>query len=193
MVDVRIIVASNELFPDVLKVGRFRSDLFYRFNEFPITLPPLRERKEDIPHLVSRFLEEAGKEFRKDVKGFSPEAMKTLLDYHWPGNVRELKNTVKRAALLAESDVITRTCLVLNTISESHSDPVDLSERLDILSKLKRGLSLYEIEKKEVEDIERNIIRQALTLAGGNKSKAAKMLGIDRMTLYARLDDYGLR
>lgn len=192
-VDVRIVAASNVDLPDVLKAGRFRSDLFYRLNEFPITLPPLRERKEDIPHLVNRFLEEARKEFNKDVKGFSCEAMKALLDYHWPGNVRELKNTVRRAVLLTESDKIAQIYLLVDTISEPHLSPDNLSEKLDIPAELKRGSSLHGIAKKEIDSIERNIIIQALSLTGGNKSKAAKMLGIDRMTLYARLSKHGLK
>jgi len=191
-VDVRIIAGANINLADALKAGRFRSDLFHRLNEFPITLPPLRERIEDIPHLVNRFLEEARKEFNKDIKGFSSEGMKTLLDYRWPGNVRELKNTVKRAALLAESDNITPTCLLLDTTSESPSDQDSLSKKLDILAALKKGLSLHEIARKEIENIEQSIIGQALSLTGGNKSKAAQMLGIDRMTLYARLSKHGI-
>ena len=186
-VDVRIIAASNVDLPDVLKAGRFRNDLFHRLNEFPITLPPLRERKDDIPHLVDRFLDEAKREFNKDVKGFSSEAMKNLLDYHWPGNVRELKNAVRRAALLAESDRVTQAHLLLDTASECPSGTDDLSEKLDILAELKKGLSLHEIAKEKIDNIERNIVSQALSLSGGNKSKAAKMLGIDRTTLYARL------
>ncbi|MBA4418311.1 MAG: DNA-binding response regulator [Syntrophus sp. (in: bacteria)] len=192
-VDVRIIAASNVDLPDVLKAGRFRNDLFYRLNEFPITVPPLRERKEDIPHLANRFLEEARKEFNKDKKVFSPEAMKALLDYHWPGNVRELKNSVRRAALLAELEKIAPSHLFLDNISESHSDLDNLSEQLDILAELKKGSSLHEIAGKEIDNIEQNIIRQALSLTGGNKSKAAKMLGIDRMTLYTRLSKYELK
>jgi DNA-binding NtrC family response regulator len=189
-VDVRIIVASNVDFPSVLKAGTFRSDLFHRLNEFPITLPPLRERKEDIPHLVNRFLEEAGKEFNKDVKEFSSEAIRALLNHHWSGNVRELRNTVRRAVLVAESDKIAKAHLFLDTSSEPHSGPGNLTEKLDIVKALKRGVSLHEIAKKEIDNIEWNIIEQALSLTGGNKLKAANMLGIDRTTLYARLNNH---
>jgi len=191
-VDVRIISASNAKLPDVLKAGRFRSDLFHRLNEFPIALPPLRERKEDIPYLANRFLKEANKEFNKGIGGFTPEAMKTFLAYHWPGNARELKNTVRRAALLADSDKIGQIYLVLDIASEPHSILDNLSEKLDVLAELRRGVSLHELAHKEMDNIERNIISQALTLAGGNKSKAAKMLRIDRMTLYDRLNKYGI-
>ncbi|MCX5810369.1 MAG: sigma-54 dependent transcriptional regulator [Proteobacteria bacterium] len=191
-VDVRIIAASNVDLPDALKAGAFRSDLFHRLNEFPVVLPALRERKTDIPFLASRFLEEAKKEFNKDIKGFSPEAMKTLLDYHWPGNVRELKNTVRRAALLTDSDKITGACLALDAITEPHSDADSLSENIDVMAELRRGVSLHEIAQKKMDNVEKDIIRQALALAGGNKSKAAKMLKTDRMTLYARLKKYGI-
>lgn len=192
-VDVRIIAASNVDLPEVLKARRFRTDLFHRLNEFPIILPPLRERKEDIPHLANRFLEEARKEFNKDKNGFSPEAMKALVDYHWPGNVRELRNVVRRAALLTKSEKITQTHLFPDTISEPHSDAENLLEKIDIPAELKRGSSLHEIAKKEIDNIEWNIISQALSLTGGNKSKAAKMLGIDRVTLYTRLNKHGLK
>lgn len=156
-------------------------------------MPPLRERKEDIPYLVKRFLEEAGKEFNRQIEGFSPEAMKTLLDYQWPGNVRELKNTVRRAVLLAESGTITQTYLISDTAPEPCPMLDSLSEKLDVLEELKKGSSLHEIGQKEIDNIERNIIRQALSLTGSNKSKAAKMLKIDRVTLYARLNKYGLK
>jgi DNA-binding NtrC family response regulator len=192
-VDVRIIVASNVDFPGVLQAGRFRSDLFHRLDEFPIILPPLRERKEDIPHLANRFLEEARNEFNKVLTGFSSEAMKALLDYHWSGNVRELKNTVRRAALLAESDKIVHSYLLLDPFSNSPSGLDDLSEKVDMLAELKKGLSLHEITKEKIDNIEQDVIGQALSLAGGNKSKAAKMLGIDRTTLYTRLSEYGLK
>jgi len=191
-VDVRIIAASNVDLPDALKAGKFRTDLFHRFNEFPVALPALRERKTDIPFLANRFLEEAKKEFNKDIKGFSPDAMKTLLDCQWPGNVRELKNTVRRATLLTDSDIITGKCLALYESLESHPDADSLPENIDVLAELKKGVSLHEIAQKKMDDIEKNIIRQTLALAGGNKSKTAKMLKTDRMTLYARLKKYGI-
>jgi DNA-binding NtrC family response regulator len=191
-VDVRIIAASNVDLPDALKAGKFRRDLFHRLNEFPVALPALRERKADIPLLANRFLEESEKEFNKDVKGFSPDVMKTLLDYHWPGNVRELKNTVRRAVLLADSDKITETCLALDAAAEPYSGPESLSENIDVLAELNRGVPLHEIAQKKMENAERDVIRQALTLTGGNKSKTSKMLKIDRMTLYNRLKKYGI-
>jgi DNA-binding NtrC family response regulator len=191
-VDARIVSATNVELPGVLKAGRFRSDLFHRLNEFPVTIPPLRERREDIPYLVNRFLKEANKEFNKDLQGFTPEAMKTFLDYRWPGNVRELKNTVRRAALLTDSGKVDMTCLVADAAQEPCPVPGNLPAKLDILAELGRGVSLHEIAQGQMDNIERDIIIQALTLAGGNKSKAAKMLKTDRMTLYARLKKYGM-
>ena len=191
-VDVRIVVASNVNFPNTLKAGKFRSDLFYRLNEFPIVLPPLRERKADILSLANRFLEDAKKEFNKDIKGFSPDAMKTLFDCEWPGNVRELKNKVRRAVLLTDSDKITRESLALDVITEPHQDVDNLSENIDIMSELDKGVSLHELAHKKMDDIEKCIIRQTLILTGGNKSKAAKMLKTDRMTLYTRLKKHGI-
>jgi DNA-binding NtrC family response regulator len=191
-VDVRIISASNVHLSDVLRAGRFRIDLFHRLNEFPIVLPSLRERKEDIPYLANRFLREANKELNKEILGFTPEAMKSFLEYQWPGNVRELKNTVRRAVLLADSDRIGQTFLVPDTLPEVYSSPDILSEKLDVLTELQRGASLHELAQKKMDHIERNIISQALTLTGGNKSKTARMLKTDRMTLYTRLKKYGM-
>ena len=115
-----------------------------------------------------------------------------LLDCQWPGNVRELKNTVRRAALLTDSDKITGTCLALDAIAELHSDVDSLSENIDVMAELRRGVSLHEIAQKKMDNVEKDIIRQALALAGSNKSKAVKMLKTDRMTLYARLKKYGI-
>ncbi len=187
-VDVRIIAASNIDLPEAVGSGNFRSDLFHRLNEFPVKLPPLRERKEDIPFLANRFLDEAKAEFNKDVHSFSPEAMRTLLDHHWPGNVRELRNAVRRAVLLSDSMVVAE---VYPTLAEpgpgmNHQ----LSEKLDVLAQLRKGYSLHEIAQKEIDGFEKAIIAQTLSITGGNKVKAAKMLKIDRMTLYSKLRKY---
>jgi DNA-binding NtrC family response regulator len=192
IVDVRIVSASNVELPDALRTGRFRTDLFHRLNEFPITLPPLRERREDIPFLADRFLKEANREFNKDVRGFSPETTKTFLGYDWPGNVRELKNTVRRAALLADSDKIVQMCLAPDAAPDPLPVPDSPLRKLDVMAELRRGSSLHELAHEQMDNVERDIIRQALTLAGGNKSKTAKILKTDRMTLYAKLKKYGI-
>jgi len=187
-VDVRIIAASNVDLQDVLKVGTFRSDLFHRLNEFPVVLPALRERKADIPFLANRFLEEAKKEFNKDIKDFSPELMEILLDYHWPGNVRELKNTVRRAALMSNSDVIMPEHLPL--CKDLPANKENVSEKDDYVKELQRGISLNKIGKKVMDDIEHDIIIQTLIQTDGNKAKAARMLKIDRATLYSKIKKY---
>ncbi len=177
-VDVRIIVATNISLSEAVSMGKFRDDLFHRLNEFHIDLPPLRERKEDLPVLTKYFLDEANSDFGKKVEGFSGEAMKFLLNYHWPGNVRELKNVIKKAVLLADSKDITPACLSLN--NGNHLAQLNL--RLDSTE----DLSIRDVKKS----IEEKMIKEALAKAGGNKTKAAKILKIDRMTLYSRIKEF---
>jgi len=183
--DVRIIVATNTNLLEAVRSGRFREDLFHRLNEFHITLPALRERKEDIPILARCFLGEANQELNKKVEKLSGQAMKFLLDYHWLGNVRELKNAIRRAVLLAESNIITPLHLSLNNTTL----PQDFRFKED----LEKGVSLRDVSKKASKQIERDIIKQALANSGGNKSKAAKVLKIDRMTLYSKIKEFQLQ
>jgi DNA-binding NtrC family response regulator len=182
-IDVRIVAATNLDLAESVKQGRFRSDLYYRLNEFPILLPPLRERREDIPTLVQRFLAEALQEFGKAARNFSVEAMKSLLEYPWPGNVRQLKNVVRMSVLLAESDTIGKAHLTLESPQEN--PPVSSRE-------LETGASLHSLGRKALSKTERDLIVETLKNAGGNKTKAAKALKIDRTTLYAKLKEYGI-
>ncbi len=181
-VDVRIIVATKTNLSEAVRAGRFRDDLFHRLNEFSISLPALRERKEDIPTLAKCFLDEANQEFNKKIKGFFVEVMRFLLNYHWPGNVRELKNVIRRATLLSDSNMIGLEHLSLNDVETSKSFNVgqDLGE----------NTSLRDITKKATAEVERDAIKQALAKAAGNKSKAARMLNIDRMTLYSKIKEF---
>jgi len=180
-IDVRIIVATNcDLFQEV-KRGNFRNDLFQRLNEFHILLPALRERKEDIPILVKYFLKEANHEFHKNIRGFSPAAMKFLLDYYWPGNVRELKNLIKKAALLADSE----------EISISHLSSMTMRPLNEI------GLPrIFDNEDLPFEEItrnfEKNLIQRALEETGYNKTRAAKILKLHRKALYRKMKSLGL-
>jgi len=183
-IDVRIIAATNTILSDEVKRGRFRDDLYHRLNEFNINLPPLRERKEDIPLLARYFLEEANPEFKKNIEGISGEAMKSLLNYLWPGNVRELRNTIRRSLLLTDSNYIREISLPLDIISNF--------VKVELLADLDKGISLREITIKTTERVEREIIKKALTQAKNNKSKAAKILKIDRMTLYSKIKSLGL-
>jgi DNA-binding NtrC family response regulator len=191
-IDVRIITATNAILSDEVKKGRFRGDLYYRLNEFNINLPPLREREEDIPSLAKYFLEEAKLEFNKKIEDISGEGMKSLLNYSWPGNVRELRNEVRKAALLTDSNYIREINL-----------PVDVTSNFEIVipphPPLEKGgeggfegLSLREATKKITEEAEKKVIKEALAQAKNNKSKTAKILKIDRMTLYSKIKALGL-
>jgi len=188
--DVRIIAATNVGFSNVLKTGGFRNDLFHRINEFPIALPSLRERKEDILFLARRFLKEANLEFNKNLKGFSEEAIKHLLNYNWPGNVRELKNLVKRAVLMANADNITVEHLRVNIDPATDMKSIPIPEQHEYIKEFQSGVSLNKIAKREIDHVERDIIKQALIQTDGNKAKAARILKIDRMTLYSKIKKY---
>ncbi len=176
--DVRIIVATNTNLYETAKAGKFRDDLFHRLNEFHINLPPLRERKEDIPVLAKYFLDEANQELNKKIKGFSDEAMKFFLNYNWPGNVRELKNLIKRAVLLSDSEYISSSHLSLNNIACLENKP-DSND----------GLNSFEDASKAFQ---RDLIKNALEKAEGNKIKAAKILQINRKALYRKMKSLNL-
>jgi DNA-binding NtrC family response regulator len=178
-VDVRIIAASNIKLYDAVLNRTFRSDLYYRLNEFHINLPLLRERKDDIPVLAKHFLEQANKELSKKVKGFSPQAAKMLLGYHWPGNVRELKNVVKRAVLLCLTEDISTEELGLNSYSS------------ESLNSEAPGDSAGSLEKA-TKQVEKELILKALEQTGGNKIKAAKLLQMNRKTLYRKIKSLGI-
>lgn len=181
-VDVRIVVSTNKKIYELVRAGKFREDLFYRLNEFRIFLPPLRERKEDIPILTKYFLNEANNEFAKKIKGFSAEGMRFLLNYHWPGNGRELRNVIRRAVLLTESDYI----MPVHLSTEEIINPQDGIDPL-----IYSGSTLSEVEGAPFEDItkrfEKDLIKKALEQAGGNKVKAAKILRMNRKALYRKM------
>jgi len=145
-VDVRIVAASNVLLSEQVRKGRFRDDLYHRLNEFQIELPRLAERMEDIPILAKSFLEGANREFQKDVKGFSPEAMKCILSHAWPGNVRELMNVTRRAVLLAESDTIELDHLSMNPLLSTY-------EAIEAAKPLAKGTSFEEMTRKFQKDV----------------------------------------
>jgi two-component system response regulator AtoC len=178
-VDVRIIGATNQPLELLVKDGTFREDLFYRLNVVTITLPPLRERKEDIPLLANHFLQKFSEEYRKSISYISPEALEVLSQYSWPGNVRELENTVERAVVLTVHPIILPEDLpqkLLDTIPEKKLD--DLKRKYPVISE--KPLSL--------KDVEKNYILKVLQETKGNKKKAAEILGIDRTTLYRILE-----
>jgi len=167
-VDVRIIAATNKNLSQEVREKRFREDLYFRLNIFPIVLPPLRDRKEDIPLLAEHFLKKSRERTGVEVKGISPEAMDFLRKYEWPGNVRELENCIERATILAEGGLIT----------SAHLPPFLLySEASPDLSPLDESLA----------KIERELIMEALQKSAGVQSRAAKILGISERSLWHRV------
>lgn len=184
-IDVRIIVASNESLSEISRNGKFRDDLYHRFNEFAINLPALRNRKDDIPLFASFFLEKSNKELNKTILGFEAQVMDLFLRYSWPGNLREFRNVIRRAVLLAKSDLIT-----LAGLPPEMSGPVPTHESTmpeSILqSSPKSHFALQEASSKAEYETIMNVLKDVHF----NKSKAAKMLNIDRKTLYNKIRNY---
>ena len=173
--DVRVVCATNKDLEAEAKAGRFREELLYRINVITIKLPPLRERKDDIPLLASHFLKKFERSLGRGGMRFSKGAMKLLLGYAWPGNVRELENTIERAAILAETDVV-----------HSHDLPDKLrSNALPSGAEMDNG-------NVTLEDLEREHIKRVLGKVEGNKDRAAQMLGIHVSTLYRKMQRYRL-
>jgi DNA-binding NtrC family response regulator len=165
--DVRLIAATNEDLEANIKKGTFREDLFYRLYVFPISLPDLKDRREDIPLLAYHFLDLYSKENQKPIQGISKEAMKLLLDYHWPGNVRELENAIERAVVMADQDYLT---------------PKDFPKNLKetSLDLIKKGAT----DRKSLEEIKAEYIREILKATGGKKRIAAEILKVNPRTIY---------
>ena len=184
-IDVRIIVASNIPLLKLVEEKRFRSDLYYRLNEFRIELPPLRKRKDDIPFLARKFITEGNAELKKGIKGLDKDSLITLTNYHWPGNVRELRNVIKRAVLLAD-DLIESSHLVFDNTPPAFPSTLPKEET-------KEDMSLKEITKKAICSVEKKEIEQALIRSSGNKTKASKMLKIDYKTLLSKIKEYEIR
>ena len=199
-VDTRVIAASNRELLDEVAKETFREDLYYRLNVVPIYLPPLRSRREDIPLLVTHFLEHYNEQSDRFVTHIGKEAMEALCAYHWPGNVRELKNVVERCVVLAEGDEITLD--LLPPTMRGGRPPVSLPGRGGDLDSLARDLveqgmatagpdddNLFD---RVVNRVERELIAQMLAACNGVQLKAAARLGINRNTLRKKLLDHGL-
>ena len=186
-VDVRIIVASNENLQDAYKKGKFREDLFHRFNEFSIVLPPLRNRREDIPAFAQFFLEKANEELNKKVEGFEDSVIETFMNYSWPGNLREFRNVVRRSALLSPSGIINTKVLpaeIAGTHWPSSKEPYTTNVHQPIHDL--KELDLKNAAAQAEYDTIMNVLRQV----NFNKSKAAEILKIDRKTLYNKIKNY---
>jgi len=176
-VDVRVLAATNRDLIAEIRSGRFREDLYYRLNVVTLHVPPLRERREDIPLLAQHFLEVFSAKNRKAIKGFTPQAMDRLLRHDWPGNIRELMNTIERAIVLARSDYLDET-LIAPTSREPGGDH---GSKGDVVQ-----------EEGSLEEVEKATILRTLEQAGGNKSEAARRLRITRRTLHQKLKKYGM-
>jgi two-component system response regulator AtoC len=178
-VDVRIVAATNRDLEAAVRDGGFRQDLFYRINVVPITIPPLRERPEDVTPLADFFLESMTVDLRRPARNFSGAAYKMLERYSWPGNVRELRNVIERTIILEEDKEI---------LPDHLPDELQLGKRVVSLAP---GLQLP-AGGIDLEELEKDLILQALTQARGNKTKAATLLGMSRDTLRYRLEKHEL-
>jgi DNA-binding NtrC family response regulator len=168
-VDVRLISATNAKLRDEVAAGRFREDLLFRLNTVELHLPPLRERREDIPLLAEHFLRRHARRYAKTLQGFEPEAVKALLEHPWPGNVRELDHAIERAVLMAAGPQVRSADLGLRAAADGRR-----------------------LEDMTLEEVERVLIEKALRRHGGNVSEAARALGLSRSALYRRIDQHGL-
>ncbi len=175
-VDVRILAATNKDLYQEVQAGNFRDDLYHRLNVIRVDLPPLNAREGDIPLLAEHFLQQFSRKNRKQIKGFTPQAMDMLLKYPWPGNVRELENAVERAVILAGGEYVTPRDLPLGMQSSQEMEPIQES-----------GYG-----GQPLEEVEKLAILETLEHTGGNKSEAARLLDITRATLHKKLKKYGL-
>ncbi|MCA9743125.1 sigma-54-dependent Fis family transcriptional regulator [candidate division KSB1 bacterium] len=171
-IDIRLICATNLPILEMVSNREFRQDLLYRINTVEISLPPLRERQEDIPLLADHFLAMYSKKYNRPNKRVSAAGMKKLLKYHWPGNVREIQHSIERAVILSDSQVIQPGDFYFNTPESSEDSMI--------------------FDNYNLEDVEKMVIRKAMSKYGGNISQAARELGLTRTSLYRRLGKYGL-
>jgi transcriptional regulator with GAF, ATPase, and Fis domain len=183
-VDVRVIAATNRDLDEMVKDGAFREDLYYRLNVFPIRVPPLRERKEDIPALTYHFLKKYSEETGKDVTHISLESIKRLTAYDWPGNVRELENIIHRAVILTKGKTLRPRDI---TLPESEAAELDVPMTSEELKEKKK-----ELREKSVEEVERAFILKALERNGWNVTKASQEVGMQRSNFQSLVKKYQL-
>jgi two-component system response regulator HydG len=176
-VDVRVIAATNKDLEKEVKEGRFREDLFYRLNVVPVSLPPLRDRKEDIPALATHFFAIYREKNRKAMQAISGKAMDLLMRYDWPGNIRELENCIERAVIMARGEIIA---------------PADLAANIQVLSNGREAQELPFPSGISLQEVEKALILKTLEDTGGNRTRAAEILGINRRTLQNKLREYDI-
>ena len=174
-VDVRVVAATNRTLENEVSAGRFREDLYYRLNVLPLKLPPLRAHAEDVPALVTFYIDTFNREFKKNIRGISVAALDLLRSHGWPGNVRELRNVVERAMLLSTGDTL-----------ESSDFPI---------TPARAGAHVMELPATGIllEDVERDLVRQALERTGWNQTRAAKLLGLNRDQIHYRIEKFKLQ
>ncbi len=197
--DVRIIAASNRDLMNEVREERFREDLYWRLNVVPIEIPPLRRRREDIPALVSFFLEHYNEINDRYVVHIAPGTLDALQSYHWPGNVRELQNYIERAVVMSETDELTTDllplCVTHNDVPVGTENPIgdmnDLTREV-VMKGLSEAAGKDGVHSLVVDRVEKELITQVLSACGGVQTKAATMLGINRNTLHKKIKDYGL-
>ncbi|MHC4452196.1 MAG: sigma-54-dependent transcriptional regulator [Planctomycetota bacterium] len=177
-VDIRVVAATNSDLDQLVKDGAFRLDLFYRLNTFPIQIPPLRERVEDLPMLAGFFLDRFNREFNKKIEGIDPDAMTVLQAHAWPGNVRELRNALERAMILGAGPTLARRDFAFSLGGAGDGAPAG------------RLLTLPE-DGLDMDELERDLVRQALERSGGVQSQAAQLLGMTRDQIRYRIEKYG--
>jgi len=187
-IQVRVVAATNQPLEKDIESGKFRSDLYFRLKEFAIKVPALRERKEDIPYLAYRFMNEVQQELKKKCQGISKEALQLLASYPWPGNVRELRNVIRQAVLISEENVSIKPMHFVFDSNIIHCT----SEIKTSISDNDREKTLSDIVKSVSQTVEKKIITQMLTETKGNKSEAARRLGIDYKTLLRKIKTYQL-
>jgi two-component system nitrogen regulation response regulator GlnG len=189
--DVRIIGASNKDLKSCLKEGTFREDLYYRFNVIEIKLPPLRERREDIPVLAHHFLQESVKAFNLAPKELSGEAEQSIVGYDWPGNVRELENTIKRASILSKGSILETRDLFPNDY-DSYSVKEFLENKLSGFIEKMARMENSDLYKTVISEVEKALLSIVLKETNGNQLRASRLLGINRNTLNKKIKDYKL-
>jgi nitrogen regulation protein NR(I) len=197
-VDIRFIVATNKDLEDAIVTGKFREDLYYRLNVVSITIPPLRDRKEDVPELVSYFLKRFNRELKKRIAGITPGAMGKISAYGWPGNVRQLENVLKRAIVLCQGDWILEDQLLLEKGGERGGPEEGLDKKpfedlLDILFEALSSASVASQEMDMISMIEKGLIVRALQKTRGNQIQAAMLLGMNRSTLRGKMERYHIK
>ena len=204
-VDVRIISATNKDLAKLVGEGRFREDLFYRLNVFPIEAPPLRERREDIPAMVARFITRFNAEENRAVKGCAPDTMAMQVNFDWPGNVRQLENTVFRAVVLSEGDLLHPEDFpqisgvqprAASNANDKHGVPANDSGHVHNAAGVTEAVPVPIFDQgghlRRLEEVERDLIELAIEHYAGHMSEIARRLGIGRSTLYRKLREYGL-